>query len=80
MRVTHEVVDIDTGKVICTLPIEGGGQLPRYRAYIRPIDSHDWECVDPGMYDSIYKCRKCGKTVCESVDDPGSSLPVLGCS
>lgn len=34
---THEVVDIDTGKIICTLPITTGGRLPTYRCYIRPI-------------------------------------------
>ena len=38
MKPTRKVIDIDTGEIICTLPIEGGGQLPTYRAMIIPFD------------------------------------------
>ena len=78
MKPTHEVVDIDTGKIICTLPFSGG-QLPTYRAYIRPITHHDWKCISPGVYDCQYKCKKCGKVLMESADDPTSARPESGC-
>jgi hypothetical protein len=38
MKHTHKVIDIDTGKTICMLPLENGGQLPTYRAMIAPIN------------------------------------------
>ena len=22
-------------------------------------NKHDWVCISPGMYDSLYKCSKC---------------------
>ena len=34
---THEVRDADTGKLICTLPIYGGGRMPTYRVVINEI-------------------------------------------
>ena len=36
-RKTHEVRDADTGKLICTLPIYGGGRMPTYRVVINEI-------------------------------------------
>jgi hypothetical protein len=35
---THKVIDIDSGKTICTLPIQDGGNVPTYRTAIVPID------------------------------------------
>lgn len=34
---THEVRDADTGQLICTLPIYGGGFVPTYRVVITQI-------------------------------------------
>lgn len=38
LKKTHKVVDIDTGELICYLPITSGGQLPTYRAMIVPLE------------------------------------------
>ena len=40
---------------------------------------HDWECVSPGEYDSLYECRKCGAQHMEQTDRLGSCCPRFGC-
>jgi len=42
-------------------------------------DLHNWECIDdtPSLYDSAYKCSKCGVQTTESMDGP--CLPKDGC-
>ncbi len=44
------------------------------------MGKHYWECTDPGTYDSIHTCARCGRTHCESIDDPTSGLPITGCA
>ena len=77
--ITHEIIDIDTGALICTLSILSNNQMPKKLAYIRPITFHTWECINPGLYDSIYKCTKCGKTRMQSLDNLETELPLDGC-
>ena len=38
-NITHKVIDRDTGKVICTLPISGGGRMPTYRVVVVPVET-----------------------------------------
>ena len=42
-------------------------------------NKHDWECIGPGMYDSVYKCKKCGISAATQVDNLNSKLPDNGC-
>lgn len=37
--------------------------------------THEWELTDPGVYDSIYTCRRCKKRIMES-HDSGCTHPV----
>ena len=66
---THEVIDIDTGKIICTLPIIGEGKLPTYRCYIRPVikaaEDDKYPALAPGPTlkpeePDLSKCPNCG--------------------
>jgi len=41
--------------------------------------AHDWECISPGEYDSLYECRKCGARHMEQADRLGSDRPRFGC-
>lgn len=43
------------------------------------MDLHDWVCVSPGEYDSTYKCKRCGDSWTESIDNPDTALPRHGC-
>ena len=43
-------------------------------------DKHDWENVDAGIYDSVYKCRKCGAEQIWSIDNSETELPEYGCT
>ena len=40
---------------------------------------HDWECLSPGMYDFLYRCKKCKKTHTEQVDNTQTERPEFGC-
>lgn len=42
--------------------------------------AHDWECVSPGEYDSLYECRRCGERHMEQADRLGSDRPRFGCT
>ena len=43
-------------------------------------NKHDWECIGPGMYDSVYKCKKCGISAATQVDNLNSKLPENNCT
>lgn len=44
-------------------------------------DTHEWEYLSSGgLYEAEYRCKKCGLVHIESVDDPGSGRPVIGCA
>lgn len=41
---------------------------------------HDWECVSPGLYDSLHRCKKCKIEHIEQADNlKETRLPDLGC-
>ena len=41
---------------------------------------HDWICISPGMYDTLYECKKCGLKHIESIDNmTETALPKSGC-
>lgn len=40
---------------------------------------HKWECISPGIYDSTYKCKRCGIRWIESIDALETTKPVHGC-
>ena len=42
-------------------------------------NKHDWECIGPGMYDSVYKCKKCGISAATQIDNLNSKLPENDC-
>lgn len=42
--------------------------------------AHDWECISPGEYDSLYECRRCGARHMEQADRLGSDRPRFGCT
>lgn len=42
--------------------------------------AHDWKCVSPGEYDSLYECRRCGARHMEQADRLGSDRPQFGCT
>jgi len=42
-------------------------------------DAHYWVCIDPGMYDDLYQCTRCGEQHMESADNISSTCPVSGC-
>lgn len=62
----------------------------RYEAQMNELESrtkggadgtaHDWECISPGEYDSIYECRRCGERHMEQADRLGSDRPRFGCT
>lgn len=37
---------------------------------------HTWKCIDPGVYDTTYKCSKCGQTYVGSADNVGASVRI----
>ncbi len=41
-------------------------------------ERHDWQVVHNGVWESVYKCDKCGKTVTENTD--GQDKPIFGCA
>lgn len=42
--------------------------------------AHDWKCVSPGEYDTLYECAKCGARHMEQADRLGSERPKFGCT
>ena len=40
---------------------------------------HIWNCIDPGMYDDLYQCSRCGIQHMVSADNPASDKPKTGC-
>ena len=44
------------------------------------MSEHDWECVDEGMYDSLYKCTACNLEHMVSMDNPSTILPTTPCT
>lgn len=59
---THKVVDIDTGKIICYLPLEKGGAMPTYRAMVVPIDEPDSRGRTTHETDKPHTCPLCEGT------------------
>ena len=44
------------------------------------VTAHDWKCISPGEYDSLYECRRCGAQHMEQADRLGSDRPRFGCT
>lgn len=42
--------------------------------------AHNWACISPGEYDSLYECRRCGARHMEQADRLGSDRPQFGCT
>ena len=42
--------------------------------------AHNWVCISPGEYDSLYECRRCGARHMEQADRLGSDRPRFGCT
>ena len=40
---------------------------------------HNWKCISPGEYDSLYECVKCGKQHMDSIDNPEHKFPDEDC-
>lgn len=41
---------------------------------------HNWACISPGLYDSLYQCRKCKDTHMVSPDAMSRrNIPEFGC-
>ena len=56
-------------------------QVDRWEASQKPYElAHDWTCISPGVFDSLYKCFRCSATHNESIDNPASNRSVYGCS
>lgn len=62
----------------------------RYEARMNELESrpkvgadgtaHEWDCISPGEYDSLYECRRCGARHMEQLDRLGSDRPRFGCT
>lgn len=65
-------------------------RAPRYEARMNELKArpkvgagdtaHDWKCISPGEYDSLYECRRCGARHMEQADRLGSDRPRFGCT
>jgi len=42
-------------------------------------NKHKWKCISPGLYDSLYECKKCKLRCMEAIDNIDSVLPKYGC-
>ena len=42
------------------------------------MTNHKWTCTSPGIWESYYRCVRCGQRVCIRTDS-NDELPKLGC-
>lgn len=51
---------------------EYGNLTDTLEAWSKLRHFHDWICISPGGYDSVYQCKNCGEKWISSADNPAS--------
>lgn len=83
---TGQVNLLSSGKTVCpkcgfkTLADVDSLTVPTVEFVYLPIkEKHDWVCISPGQFASLYECSKCEATYTIVHDDFLSYLPNFGC-